>query len=105
LDYYITFTTPYVIINALARRRTGNINELMYSEKGWLDFIERNLSKIKVKETERAYYLFMKYGPSKHYWLEYVFLAYTNHQENMIMLTGTPDKPETLPHSSQFVGS
>lgn len=102
LDFYITFTTPYVIINALTHREIVNINELMYSEKDWLDYIERNLNKIKVQEPEKAYYLFMKYGLSKHYWLEYVFLAYINYQENMIRLTGFPDKAETLPHSPQF---
>jgi len=40
----------------------------------------------------------MKFGPSIHYWLEYVFLAYVNFTKDHILLTGIPDQPKTLPH-------
>jgi hypothetical protein len=47
-----------------------------------------------------AYEELMKYGLIPNYWNEYVFLAYSNHRDNVIFLFGIPDKPETLPHFS-----
>ena len=99
VDYSITFTTPYVIIKGSPEMKTFILNSF-YAEEEWLEFIERNLARIKVKDPNAAYDHFMKYGLSKHYWPEYVFQAYVNHQGNVIWLTGFPDRAETLPHSS-----
>ena len=99
VDYSITFTTPYVIIKGSSEAKTFNLHSF-YTEDLWLEFIERNLASIKVKDPRIAYDHFMKYGLSKHYWPEYIFQAYVNHQENVIWLTGFPDRSETLPHSS-----
>ncbi len=100
-DYSVAFTTPYVIINGhQGKKTTGNLTELMYPEKEWIAFIERNLEHSKYKEPQEAHYHFMKYGKNKHYWPEYIFLAYMNHTSNAIWLTGFPDKPETLPHAN-----
>jgi hypothetical protein len=42
----------------------------------------------------------MKYGPSRKYWNEFVTEAYVNFRSDVIYLTGLPDIPESLPHSS-----
>lgn len=98
-DYSIAFTTPYVIIKR--HREISRFNSsLFYEEEEWLEFIKRNLPKMKIKDLEVAYEYFMKFGLSKHYWPEYIFQGYLNHTENMIWLTGLPDQPETLPHSN-----
>src|SRR3990167_408732 len=100
VDYSVAFTTPYVIIDyPLGRGMNTNLNKLFYAEKDWLDFIDRNLSSVKCKDMDQAYYYFMKYGLNKLYWPEYIFQAYVNHTSNAIWLTGFPDKPETLPHA------
>jgi len=96
LDYWIALTTPYVVINTQALRTQSPL----YPEKEWLAFIERNLFKMKKKTAEKAYESFMKFGPSIHYWLEYVFLAYVNFNNEHILLTGFPDRPKTLPHGN-----
>ncbi|MGA2403820.1 MAG: hypothetical protein ABSG91_19290 [Syntrophobacteraceae bacterium] len=54
---------------------------------------------------------FMKHGlsrqqvnyprPGMHYWNEYVFEGYVNHQDDMIMLAGYPDTPLSRPHSRE----
>ena len=43
----------------------------------------------------------MKYGLNKTYWNEYIFLAYANHQKDMISLAGFSDIPASLPHSAE----
>ena len=93
-DYSIVFTTPYVL------GKIGSREEFIpYVETDWLDYFERNLSKTKIDENELAYEHLMKYGLSRNYWNEYVFLSYRNHQHDMILLEGFPDIPSSLPHS------
>ena len=41
----------------------------------------------------------MKYGLSRHYWNEFVFEAYVNHQPQAIYLAGLPDIDASRPHS------
>ncbi len=69
-----------------------------YKKDPWLDFFERNLFSIKAKTPEERYYKLMKQGHNKHYWLEYVFVSFVNFTSDMILLSGIPDKPETLAH-------
>jgi hypothetical protein len=71
----------------------------MASEKEWVEFVERNLSRLKYNDVQQAYFHFIKYGLNKFYWPEYIFQAYVNHKSNVIWLTGFPDKPESLPHA------
>ncbi|MBI1881171.1 MAG: hypothetical protein HYR94_23575 [Chloroflexi bacterium] len=42
----------------------------------------------------------LKYGLSWNYWHEFVFQAYVNNRYDVIFLTGLPDVPESLPHTS-----
>jgi hypothetical protein len=102
VDYWVALTTPYVIVDLWSWAHHGHYDKKsFYGEQSWIDFIARNLSNIKISDRMKAYDHFMKYGLTKHYWLEYVFLAYVNHQENVVWLTGFPDRLETLPHSQE----
>jgi len=95
-DYSIVFTTPYVL------GKVGGSREFIpFVESDWLDFFERNLRKSKIDEEELAYGHFMKYGLSRNYWNEYVFLSYRNHRHERILLEGFPDIPSSLPHSPE----
>jgi hypothetical protein len=66
----------------------------------WLDFMARTLPKMTIRDPAHAYHLFMKYGLSEHYWLEYIFLGFVDYTDHLIVMTGFPDRPETLPHRS-----
>jgi hypothetical protein len=69
------------------------------SEKSWNLFFERNLGKTKVENKHRAYEFLMKFGLNRHYWNEYIFEGYVNHQDDMILLAGFPDIALSRPHS------
>ena len=43
---------------------------------------------------------YLKEGKVINYWLEYLFQAYAGHTGNMVLVTGVPDVPASLPHSS-----
>ena len=94
--YSVVLTTPYVV---------GELQDkshfLRGSEKGWLEYFERNLKKTGRGDKASAYEFLLKYGLDRTYWNEYVFLAYVNHQQDMILLAGFPDTPASLPHSAQ----
>lgn len=94
IDYSVVFTTPY-ILGEIAHG--GSFNPSV--EKNWLSFFERNIFKMKVRDRKEAYENLMKYGLSKNYWNEYIFLAYRNHTDNMILLEGFPDVNSSLPHA------
>lgn len=94
MNHSIVFTTPYVL------GKLGRGNEFIpFVENDWLRFFDRNLAKTKMEDKVQAYEHFMKYGLSRNYWNEYVFLSYRNHRHDMILLEGFPDIPSSLPHS------
>jgi hypothetical protein len=79
----VTVSTPYVFWNG--DRHT------------WEAFFGRYLaSKGNPGCSLREY---LKYGKWLGYWMEFVFQAYANHTGNMILVTGVPDDPSSLPHS------
>jgi hypothetical protein len=79
----VTMSTPYVFRDS--DRRT------------WEDFFQRHLaSEADVGNALRDY---LKYGKSLGYWLEFVFQAFLGYNGNMILVTGVPDDPASLPHS------
>ncbi len=93
-DYSIVFTTPYVL------GKSGSQKEFIpFVENDWQDYFERNLIHTKIAEKVPAYEHLMKYGLSRNYWNEYVFLSYRTHQHDMILLEGLPDIPSSMPHS------
>ena len=95
-NYSIVFTTPYVL-GKIGRRKEF----IPFVERDWLAYFDRNLSQTKIDEKELAYEHLMKYGLSRNYWNEYVFLSYRNHRHDMILLEGFPDIPSSLPHYSE----
>lgn len=83
--YSIVFTTPYVLTQA--------------TREDWTNFLRRTLLEFKAENERKALSQLMKYGPSKHYWHEFVFKAYHHHQHDAVFLTGIPDVQGSLPHA------
>jgi hypothetical protein len=104
--YPVVFATPYIILE-----RTGGDIIRNALEKDWMDFFERNLPKVNMKDRVSAYEFFMKYGlsrqqmkyarPCMHYWNEYIVEGYVGHTNNMILLSGLPDIALSRPHSQE----
>lgn len=93
--YSVVFTTPYVILEMKESKFFSS------NEKDWILFFDRNLKKIGRNSKKASYEFFMKYGLNRHYWNEYIFEGYVNHQQEMIMLAGFPDIPLSKPHSRE----
>lgn len=93
--YSLIFTTPYILIDI-----NGNIGSSAKRDD-WDAFFDRNLKAAMEKDKINAYESFMKYGKNKYFWNEYIFEGYVNYQEDMIMLTGFPDIPLSMPHSEE----
>ena len=96
VDYSVVVTTPYVLIDTI---NGYQISPEIKSE--WLAYFERMRFKSGIANPVESYRHLMKYGLGKNYWNEFVFLAYVNFKPEMILLTGLPDKPKTLPHSEE----
>lgn len=95
-DYSLVFTTPYVLGKLGPRREF-----LPFVEEEWRSYFKRNLPKTHQDIEALAYHHLMKFGLSRNYWNEYIFLAYRNHRSDMIFLEGFPDQPASLPHSKE----
>lgn len=96
--YSVVFITPYIITEI-------QNNALVFSsEKKWEAFFERMQEKTKIEDKIRSYQFLMKYGLNRHYWNEYIIEAYVNNRSDMIWLTGFPDIPSSMPHSSESRG-
>ena len=93
--YSVVFITPYIV----SEMRNGRF--VYSSEKSWSLFFERNLRKTKIDDKNRAYEFLMKFGLSRHYWNEYIFEGYVNHQDDMVLLAGFPDIALSRPHSDE----
>ena len=80
---FVTVSTPYVYRGS--DRHT------------WESFFQRcATSEFGAGHSLRDY---LKYGKSLGYWLEFLFQAYEGCTGNMVMVTGIPDDPASLPHS------
>jgi len=98
-DYSLVFTTPYVLGKCGPRREFVPL-----VEEDWLAYFKRNLPRTNQETEASAYANLMKYGLSRNYWNEFLFLAYRNHRHDMILLEGVPDQPESLPHTTEGSG-
>lgn len=92
MGYSLVFNTPYVIGRYQNRFTSADQAE-------WLAFLDRTLPKTGIPDSSAAYAHLLKYGLSQKYWNDYLMDAYVNHQHNMIMLAGIPDRPASLPHA------
>lgn len=93
----LVFTTPYQLVAP--------------GKAAWLDFLQRTmprtglpLSQPILTETglETGYpalEALLKYGHDRFYWHEFIMQAYLDHRPEVILLTGLPDVPQSLPHS------
>ncbi len=100
-DYSVIFTTPYILGKST---KSGSFNANV--ETDWIAYLNRNFIKTSIDSSredyfEAAYEELMKYGLTKNYWNEYIFLSYVNHKFDMIALAGFPDIPSSLPHSKE----
>jgi len=84
----LVFTTPYVLIS--------------HDKSHWIDFLERSIVKTGIISPILAFETFMKYGLNENYWNKFIFQAYYNSVANAIFLEGSPDVPESLPHSGKY---
>jgi hypothetical protein len=87
-DYYIVFTSPYVLVS---------------SQQDWQDFLDRNIKGVRdTKVAEQNYDLFMRQGlGNNYYWLEFIMQGYSEHSDVVIYLTGIPDRGNSRPHFSK----
>jgi hypothetical protein len=94
LNYSVVFTTPYLLgkLGPAGRFRTD-------VEEDWSAYFKRNLAPGDQAAAGSAYELLMKYGLSRKYWNEYIFLAYRDFRHDVVMLEGIPDIVDSLPHA------
>lgn len=85
LDGAVVMITPYVLLQP--------------GREEWLAFFQRTLPKVSANDDRKAYETLMKHGLSRHYWNEFVFEAYVNHQPEAIYLAGLPDVDASRPQS------
>ena len=83
-DYSVIVTTPYVLLN---------------DKKDWIDFFNKH------GVLKRNLYNFMKFGPKKNFWNEFIFYGYYNFIDQAIFLSGLPEHKKMLPCSSSFQGN
>ncbi|MBK6974761.1 MAG: hypothetical protein IPH26_18105 [Sterolibacteriaceae bacterium] len=82
---HVVFTTPYILLQpGLAE---------------WTAYFGRVLPQAAALSLIDAYERHMKYGPTRHYWNDFVFEGYVNHRTEAIFLAGLPDVPNSRPHS------
>lgn len=93
--YSVAFTTPYILVEL-----DHNIGSSAKRE-AWEAFFDRNIKVTGKQDRKKAYESLMKYGKNKYFWNEYIFEGFMNYQTDMIMLTGFPDIPLSMPHSEE----
>jgi hypothetical protein len=81
---HVVFTTPYVL-------RDPRLS-------AWEEYFGRTLPTEPQQDRIEAYEDHMKFGPSRHYWNDFVFEGYSNYRTEAIYLVGLPDVPESRPH-------
>jgi hypothetical protein len=79
----VSLSTPYVFRDS--------------SRRTWEDFFRRRLSLESAAGDPLRDYL--KNGKWLGYWLEFVHQAFAGYTGNMILVTGVPDDPASLPHA------
>jgi hypothetical protein len=84
-DYWITMTTPYVLID--------------FGKSDWIAFLKRTTLHCDGSSDQARLRKLLKYGLDTHYWNEFVFKAYHHHQQDAVFLTGILDMEATLPHA------
>jgi hypothetical protein len=85
---HIGVTTPYVLAGS--------------TETDWIEYFRLQQILVGAPGAEERLRRHMKYGKDDWYWCEFLFYGYVNHRSDAIFVTGSPDRPETLPHHKNF---
>lgn len=65
----------------------------------WRSYLARRLEGVAASQRSQAYRKLMKQGPDPRFgWFDYILDAYAGTSRNVVVLTGVPDRPESLPH-------
>jgi hypothetical protein len=81
---HVVFTTPYVLLDPRL--------------SAWAEYFSRTLPATPPQDRIDAYEHHMKFGPSRHYWNDFVFEGYSNYRTEAVYLVGLPDIPASRPH-------
>jgi hypothetical protein len=84
---HAVFTTPYVLVEP--------------GRAEWQAYFRRTLPQEPPQARSDAYERHMKYGPTRHYWNDFVLEGYVSHRNEAIFLAGLPDVPDSRPHSEE----
>jgi len=55
-------------------------------------------------EPEEIIKHYLKFGLSPRYWFDYVMDAYAGQRHGIVFVAGVPDRPELLPHATEYEG-
>jgi hypothetical protein len=83
-DYWIVMTTPYILTET--------------DKADWAAYLKRGMAEFDEAEERTRLYRFLKFGPERLFWHEFVFKAYHHSKREAIFLAGIPDVPSSLPH-------
>ena len=83
--FWTSIVTPYVFAPG--------------AERAWRDYFDRAVNPASADQRTQAYRRHMKGGTSPFFWLEFIVDAYVGVSGHAVVLTGVPDRIETLPHA------
>lgn len=66
---------------------------------------QKDKAKAARNEPEEVIKRYLQFGLSERYWLDYVMDAYAGERRGIVFLAGVPDRPELLPHSTEYQGA
>lgn len=87
-SYHVAITTPYLLVG--------------FTEKEWLEYFARHQIVPGTVGMAERLQQHLKFGPKPDYWIEYIFWGYVNYRSDAILLTGSPDRPDTQPQHKSF---
>jgi hypothetical protein len=66
---------------------------------------QKEKAKAARNEPEEIIKRYLQFGLSARYWFDYVMDAYAGERRGIVFLAGVPDRPELLPHSTEYQGA
>ncbi|HKY40310.1 MAG TPA: hypothetical protein VJN18_30460 [Polyangiaceae bacterium] len=63
---------------------------------------QKEKAKAARNEPEEIIKRYLQFGLSDRYWFDYVMDAYAGERRGIVVLAGVPDRPELLPHSTEY---
>ncbi len=93
-EYYSELTTPYILVENSAEEWTAYLNRVMPAS-----VLMANGQKSTATEDRLAAVFKEDCGAMP--WIEYIFQGYHSYQIDAVYLTGLPDDPASLPHSTE----